>query len=143
MLRRLLDDDNEPSIKARRLIASNESGLITEVTLAAASTLLRHRERQERSRGDFHYERISILRICHRLLSVDNPTDGGTVRVFLTRTITPTPFVNEFHWVDLSGQPLNWMQRFSMRRFIRLMGSVVACYCAYWPHLGASDGISR
>jgi hypothetical protein len=131
VLRRLLDDDKEPSIKARRLIESNESGLITEVTLAAACTLLRHREQQERSRGDFHYERIPI----YEFAAVDYPltTHQMAKRCACSShaTITPTPFVNEYHWVDLNGQPLNWMQRFSKRRFIRLMGFVVACFCAY------------
>jgi len=48
--------------------------------------------------------------------AVDQPLSGqqqAELRARSTRaTITPGSFVNEYHWGDLKGDPLDWMQRY-------------------------------
>lgn len=50
------------------------------------------------------------------LIAIDEPLTPkqmAKLRACSTRAnITPTSFVNEYHWGDLKGDPVEWMRRY-------------------------------
>src|SRR5471030_2323244 len=43
-------------------------------------------------------------------------------------TITASCFINEYHWGNLKGEPLDWVERFFELMSIPRVGEIAACY---------------
>ena len=52
----------------------------------------------------------------YEFAAVDDPLTTQQMAELRTRssraTITPTQFINEYHWGDLKGDPLDWMKHY-------------------------------
>lgn len=52
----------------------------------------------------------------YEFVAIDKPLTAAQMAELRSRSsravITPTSFVNEYHWGNLKGDPLDWMRRY-------------------------------